>query len=137
MVTITPNKDGRVMRIGYADKALPKGAIEVGSIPQEPTLEEGKACELYYDKGALVWRIFDAPPPPQEEYTEPAYEEPTPPTRAEIEALRAAAYRDRVDPLTCQIQRMEDMGAAASEIDALRAVRDATFYAIQREFPYV
>jgi hypothetical protein len=31
---------------------------------------------------------------------------------------------------------MADMGAAASEIDALRAVRDATFYAIQREFPY-
>lgn len=62
--------------------------------------------------------------------------EPTPPTNAEIEALRAAAYRDRVDPLTCQIQRMADMGAAASEIDALRAVRDATFYAIQREFPY-
>lgn len=133
MITITPSKDGRVMRVGYADKTLPKGAIEVAEIPTEPTLDEGKDCELWWDGKALEWRIFDAPPMP-EPIPEP--EEPAPPTHAEIEALRAAAYRDRVDPLTCQIQRMEDMGASASEIDALRAVRDATFYAIQREFPY-
>ena len=65
MLTITHDKDGRVMRVGYRDETLPKGAIEVGAIPQEPTLEEGKACELYYKNGAFVWRIFDAPPMPE------------------------------------------------------------------------
>lgn len=97
MITITPNKDGRVIRVGYADATLPKGAIEVARIPTEPTLAEGKACELYYEKGALVWRIFDAPPPPQEDYQEPTYEEPPPPTNEEISLLRQSAYEAECD----------------------------------------
>lgn len=99
MLTITHDKDGRVMRIGYADKALPKGAVEVGAIPTEPTLEEGKACELYWNGKALEWRIFDAPPIPQEEYTEPIYEEPQPPTNEEISQMRQTAYEAECDSL--------------------------------------
>lgn len=99
MLTITPSKDGRVMRVGYRDETLPKGAIEVGAIPAEPTLEEGKACELWWNGKALEWRIFDAPPPPQEEPTEPTYEEPKPPTNEEISALRQTAYEAECDSL--------------------------------------
>jgi hypothetical protein len=97
MITITPNADGRVMRVGYRDETLPKGAIEVAEIPQDPTLEEGKACELYWTGKALEWRIFDAPPPPQEEYTEPTYEEPAPPTNEEISLMRQSAYEIECD----------------------------------------
>lgn len=87
-----------------------------GTLPPRPIAEDDTEPRLMLIDGLLVWQ--------------------TGKSRAEIEALRAAAYRERVDPLTCQIQRMEDMGAAASEIEALRAARDATFYAIQREYPY-
>lgn len=97
MITITPSKDGRVMRVGYADKALPKGAIEVSAIPQEPILAEGKACELYWNGKALEWRIYDAPPPPVEEYQEPTYEEPKPPTNEEISQMRQEAYEAECD----------------------------------------
>lgn len=99
MITITPSKDGRVMRVGYADATLPKGAIEVAEIPQEPTLEEGKACALYWTGKALEWRIFDAPPPPQEEHQEPIYEEPAPPTNEEISQMRQEAYEAECDSL--------------------------------------
>lgn len=109
--------DGYVLATSKHKPANMDGWVSVdGTLPPRPIAEDGTEPRLMLVDGALVWMVGK--------------------TRAEIEALRAAAYRDRVDPLTCQIQRMEDMGAAASEIDALRAVRDATFYAIQREFPY-
>lgn len=97
MITITPNADGRVMRVGYHDKALPKGAIEVAEIPQEPTLAEGKACELWWTGTALEWRIYDAPPMPVEEYREPTYEEPTEPTNEELAEERKRAYEAECD----------------------------------------
>ena len=96
MITITPNYDGRVMRIGYRDTTLPKGAIEVKEIPQEPTLDEGKACELYWNGKALEWRIVDAPPPPEPEPI-PEPEEPQPPTEEELSELRRLAYEAEAD----------------------------------------
>ena len=136
MLTITHDKDGRVMRVGYADKALPKGAIEVASIPQEPTLEEGKACDLYYEKGALVWRIFDAPPPPQEEYQEPTYEEPQPPTNEEISALRQSAYEAECDQLL-----IASLGyTAEGDTERAESARKAYLRAkaeVRKRLPYV
>ena len=135
MITITPNADGRVMRIGYADKALPKGAIEVKEIPQEPTLAEGKACELVWDGKALAWRIFDAPPMPEPEpIHEP--EEPQPPTRDEVEAMRQEAYRLRVDPITCEISRLRDMNGTDAEIAEAMERREAEVARIKAEMPY-
>lgn len=93
MITITPNTDGRVMRIGYADKALPKGAIEVAEIPTEPTLAEGKACELYWTGKALEWRIYDAPPMPEPE----PIPEPPEPEPVDTAELRRAAYEAECD----------------------------------------
>lgn len=131
MITATI-KDGRVMRVGYNDATLPKGAIEVGAIPQEPTLEEGKACELVWDGKALAWRVYDVELPT--EPTEPT--EPQPPTREDVEAMRQEAYRLRVDPLTCEISRLRDMGGTEDEIAEAMERREAEVARIKREMPY-
>ena len=135
MVTITPNKDGRVMRVGYADKALPKGAIEVASIPQEPTLAEGKACELWWTGKALEWRIFDAPPPPVEEYQEPTYEEP-PPTNEEISQMRQSAYEAECDQLLIASLGYEAEGDTEKAESARRAYLKAKAE-VRKRLPYV
>lgn len=57
-------------------------------------------------------------------------------THEEIEQARAAAYRERVDPLTCEIQRMRDMGGSASEIAEAEARRAAAVAAIKAQWPY-
>lgn len=136
MITITPSKDGRVMRVGYADATLPKGAIEVAEIPSAPTLDEGKACELFWNGKALEWRIFDAPPmpEPEPEPTEPT--EPQPPTRDEVEAMRQEAYRLRVDPITCEISRLRDMGGTEDEIAEAMERRAQEVARIKAELPY-
>lgn len=97
MITVRTDKTGRVVTIGYRDTFLPKGAIEVAEIPQEPILAEGKACELWWTGKALEWRIYDAPPMPVEEYTEPTYEEPAEPTNEEISQMRQSAYEAECD----------------------------------------
>jgi hypothetical protein len=134
MITITHDKDGRVMRIGYADKALPKGAIEVAEIPQEPTLEEGKACELYYEKGALVWRIFDAPPPPEPEPI-PEPEEPKPPTNEEISQMRQSAYEAECDPYLVAYQGYLVEGDTAKAESARKAYLKAKAE-VRKRLPY-
>lgn len=58
------------------------------------------------------------------------------PTQEEIEALRAAAYRERVDPLTCQISRLRDMGGTEDEIAEAMARREQEVASIKREMPY-
>lgn len=121
MLTITPNADGRVMRVGYRDETLPKGAIEVGAIPTEPTLDDGKACELWWDGKALEWRIFDAPPPPVEEYQEPTYEEPQPPTNEEIAEERKRAYTEECDPYLVAYQGYLVEGDTAKAESARKA----------------
>ena len=132
MITITHDKDGCVRRVGYADKALPKGAIEVAEIPTEPMLAEGKACELIWDGKALAWRVYDVDVPT--EPTEPT--EPQPPTREEVEAMRQEAYRTRVDPITCEISRLRDMGGTEDEIAEAMARRANEVARIKAEMPY-
>ena len=136
MITITSNADGRVMRIGYRDETLPKGAIEVDAIPQEPMLAEGKACELIWDGKALSWRVYDVelPTEPPTEPTEPT--EPQPPTRDEVEAMRQEAYRNRVDPITCEISRLRDMGGTEAEIAEAMERRANEVARIKDEYPY-
>lgn len=90
MITITVANDGRVMRIGYQDKVLPKGAIEVDAIPTEPTVDETEVAVLYYLDGELVWKVEDAPPMPEPE----PQPEPEPPNPSE---MRRQAYQLEVD----------------------------------------
>jgi hypothetical protein len=58
------------------------------------------------------------------------------PTDEAISALRAQAYRDRVDPITCEVQRLRDMGGTHDEIVDAMARRDAEVAKIKAEYPY-
>lgn len=62
--------------------------------------------------------------------------EPKAPTREEIEAARAADYRATVDPITCEIQRLRDMGGTDEEIAEAEARREAAVAAIKAQWPY-
>lgn len=62
--------------------------------------------------------------------------EPTAPTREEVEDARAAAYRATVDPITCEIQRLRDMGGSADEIAEAEARRAEAVAAIKAQYPY-
>lgn len=57
MITVLADPDtGRVLRIGTADATIPPGAVEVPSLPIEPTPEPGHAVSPFLADGALVWR---------------------------------------------------------------------------------
>lgn len=70
-----------------------------------------------------------------EPYIEPVVEPPAP-THSEIEQARAAAYRERVDPITCEIARLRDMCGSAQEIAEAEARREAAVAAIKAQWPY-
>lgn len=131
MITITVAEDGRVTRIGYQDKVLPKGAIAVDAIPAESETDETQVAVLYYTNGALEWRIEAAPPMP-----EPEPEEPHKPTAEEITEMRKAAYVQRVDPITCEIERLKEMDGTPEEIEDARYRRAEEVSAIKAEYPY-
>ena len=61
---------------------------------------------------------------------------PPAPTREEIEAARASAYRATVDPITCEIARLRDMGGSTEEIAEAEARREAAVEAIKAQWPY-
>lgn len=54
----------------------------------------------------------------------------------EAEAARAAAYRQSVDPITCEIARLRDMGGSAAEIADAEARRAEAVAAIKAQWPY-
>ena len=62
--------------------------------------------------------------------------EPQPPTRENVEAMRQEAYRLRVDPITCEISRLRDMGGTEDEIAEAMARREAEVARIKAEMPY-
>ena len=126
-------EDGRVVRIDYAAQALRPGAVEVPEVPEMPEVPQGKRPEMRLDAEGqrLYWALVEAPDEPT-----PAPEEPAAPTREEIEQSRAAAYRERVDPITCEIQRLRDMGGTADEIAEAEARREAAVAAIKAQWPY-
>lgn len=70
-----------------------------------------------------------------EPYIAPVVEPPAQ-TREEIEAARASAYRERVDPITCEIARLRDMGGSADEIAEAEARRAEAVAAIKAQYPY-
>lgn len=70
-----------------------------------------------------------------EPYTPPVVE-PTPPTHEEVEAMRQDAYRNRVDPITCEISRLRDMGGTEDEIAEAIVRREHEVANIKAEFPY-
>lgn len=109
------------------------GDLTVESLPTEPAAERGYVHELRVVDGTLVWERAAVEEPPAEE---PEPETPSAPTHAEIEAARAAAYRQTVDPLTCEIARLRDMGGTPEEIAEAEARREAAVAAVKAQYPY-
>lgn len=71
-----------------------------------------------------------------EPYMPPEPEEPQPPTAEDITRWRKAAYVQRVDPITCEISRLRDMGGTPEEIEVARIRRILEVEAIKAEYPY-
>lgn len=135
MITIEAMNDGRVVRIDYAAQSLHPGAVEVPEVPDMPEVPQGKSPELRLDADGrrLYWALVDAPDEPA---PVPEAEAPAAPTHEEVEAARASAYRERVDPITCEIQRLRDMGGSAAEIAEAEARRAEAVAAIKAQWPY-
>ena len=133
MITVEAMDDGRVVRIDYEAQALRPGAVEVPEVPEIPEVPQGKRPEMRLDAEGqrLYWALVDAPEEPA-----PAPEVPPAPTREEVEQARAQAYRERVDPITCEIQRLRDMGGSAEEIAEAEARRAEAVAAIKAQWPY-
>ena len=110
-----------VVQMREDSRAEPGEIVFNGDLPNIP--EHMRACHLAFDGHALRW---------VDDVTEEAHA----PTREEIEAARAAAYRATVDPLTCEIQRLRDMGGTAEEIAEAEARRAEAVAAIKSQYPY-
>lgn len=100
------------------------------SRPEAPEVY-GKVARMKWQDGVIAWAYEDIPAPP-----EPEPEAPSAPTHAEIEAARAAAYRQMVDPITCEIARLRDMGGTEAEIAEAEARREAAVAAVKSQYPY-
>lgn len=133
MYTIRYDRHGGVTMVSAIDPPR-EGDLTVESLPAEPAAERGYVHELRVVDGALIWVRVAIEEPAEQAPAEPP--EPTAPTREEIEAARAAAYRERVDPITCEIQRLRDMGGTAEEIAEADARREAAVAAIKEQHPY-
>ena len=133
MITVEAMEDGRVVRVDYAAQALRPCAVEVPEVPEMPEVPQGKRPELRLDAEVqrLYWALVEAPDEPAH-----APEEPPAPTHEEVEQARAAAYRATVDPITCEIARLRDMGGTADEIAEAEARREASVAAIKAQWPY-
>lgn len=100
----------------------------------EPTEQkDGYDAVMFWDGKAIVWQYEPTVPMP-EPIPEPT--EPQPPSRDDVEAMRQEAYRLRVDPITCEISRLRDMGGTEDEIAEAMARREQEVARIKREMPY-
>ena len=110
MIYFKTNSDGLVINIAFVK---PKDAESWQAVDSLPTRNYGD--KIYFDGGAfrVVRHGHD-----------------------EAEQSRAAAYRERVDPITCEIQRLRDMGGSAEEITEAEARREAAVAAIKAQWPY-
>lgn len=133
MIMVQAMEDGKVVWLETSAKELRPGFVEVPEVPEMPEVQQGKRPELRLDAEGqrLYWALIDAPDEPA-----PAPAEPPAPTREEIEAARAAAYRERVDPITCEIARMRDMGGTEAEITEAEVRREAAVAAVKAQWPY-
>lgn len=131
MYTIRYNKSNGFVTMISAIDAPREGDVTVESLPAEPASERGYMHELRVVDGALVWERVAIEEPEEQEPADPPV-----PTRADIEAARAAAYRATVDPITCEIQRLRDMGGTPEEIAEAEARRAEAVAAIKVQYPY-
>ena len=129
-------RNNEVARVALEEAATGEGWTP---IPEELIAEAGDigACVrrlIVADDGSLA--LDDEPPHDEPPAHAPVAEAPSAPTHEEIEAARAAAYRATVDPITCEIARLRDMGGSAAEIAEAEARREAAVAAIKAQWPY-
>ncbi len=84
-----------------------------GALPPRPDADDAR---LVLVDGVLSWQ--------------------TGPTRSDVEAQRAAAYRDRVDPIMSEISRRMYMGGDEEKLLVAQARLRAAVAAIEAEYPY-
>lgn len=134
MYTIRYEREsGRVTMMSAIDPPR-DGDLTVESLPDEPAAELGYVHELRVVDGTLIWARVAIEEPAERAPAEPP--EPAAPTHEEIEQARAAAYRATVDPITCEIARLRDMGGSAAEIAEAEARRAEAVAAIKAQWPY-
>lgn len=121
--------DSGTGRVRYWHEADEPGAGEAGvaEMPQRPGAETGKAPILYWDGSSLEWRQEEIPPEPEPDEG---------PTREDVREARAAAYRERVDPLTAEIARLRDMAPSDPRIAEAEAERERAVAEIVAAHPY-
>ena len=129
-------RNNEVVRVAAEQAATGEGWTP---IPDELIAEAGDigACVrrlVVTSTGTLALEDEPTHDEPQAPAPEPA--EPTAPTHEEIEQARAAAYRERVDPIPCEIQRLRDMGGSAEELSQAEARRAEAVAAIKAQYPY-
>lgn len=129
---IRANNEGLVTYISSLN-APREGDLTVDALPEKPADERGYMHKLRVVDGALVWVRVAIDEPAEQAPAPPA---PSAPTHEEIEATRAAAYRATVDPITCEIQRLRDMGGSAAEIAEAEVRRAEAVAAIKAQWPY-
>lgn len=130
---IRANNEGIVTYISSLN-APREGDLTVDALPEKPADERGYMHELRVVDGALIWARMVIDESAEQEPAEPPA--PSAPTHEEIEAARAAAYRATVDPITCEIARLRDMGGSAAEIAEAEARREAAVAAVKAQWPY-
>ena len=54
----------------------------------------------------------------------------------DVRSMREALYRLHVDPITCEINRLRDMGGTPEEIAEAEARREAAVAAVKAQWPY-
>lgn len=128
-------RNNEVVRVAAEQAATGEGWTP---IPEKLIAEAG-------DIGACVRRLvvtstgslsLDDEPVHEEPAPAPEAEAPAAPTHEEIEQARADAYRATVDPITCEIARLRDMGGTADEISEAEARRAEAVASIKAQYPY-
>ena len=126
MIAVLFDEIGIAKYMRHNATELKAGEISFETLTPAPEAKEDEKPILRLVDGEAVWEVIPYIPP----------EEPHAPTHEEIEAARAAAYRATVDPLTCEIARLRDMGGSAEEISEAEARREAAVAAIKAQWPY-
>lgn len=97
------------------------------------TKENYTAGAIWCNENNTMIEVIDG------EYVIVAIPEPLPPTKEEQQKAREEAYKAKVDPITCHIQRLgdeEQTPEVIAEIASLVEERKAKVEEIKQRFPY-
>ena len=126
MIAVLFDESGIAKYMRHNATELKAGEIAFETLTPAPEAKEHEKPILRLVEGKAVWEVIPYIPPEAQHA----------PTHEEIEQARAAAYRERVDPITCEIARLRDMCGTPEEIAEAEAQREAAVAAIKESYPY-